>query len=121
MTFDSVGIVGGGAWGTALGQTLRLAGRDVVLWAREAEVVGEINAGHANTAFLPGVALDPALRATAALADIAAQDVVLMVAPAQHVRGAAAELSKHLGDTASRSSSAPRASSRPRASSWARC
>ena len=40
MTFDSVGIVGGGAWGTALAQTLRLAGRDVVLWAREAEVVG---------------------------------------------------------------------------------
>ena len=65
MTFDSVGIVGGGAWGTALAQTLRLAGRDVVLWAREAEVVAEINAGHANTAFLPGVALDAGLRATA--------------------------------------------------------
>ena len=97
MTFDSVGIVGGGAWGTALAQTLRLAGRDVVLWAREAEVVAEINGAHANTAFLPGVALDPALRATTELADIAAQDVVLMVAPAQHVRGAAAELSRHLG------------------------
>ena len=50
MTFDSVGIVGGGAWGTALAQTLRLAGRDVVLWAREAEVVAEINAAHANSA-----------------------------------------------------------------------
>ena len=57
-----------------------------MLWAREAEVVAEINAGHANTAFLPGVALDPGLRATTELADIAAQDVVLMVAPAQHVR-----------------------------------
>ena len=73
MTFDSVGIIGGGAWGTALAQTLRLAGRDVLLWAREAEVVAEINAGHANTPFLPGVALDPGLRATADLAEIAAQ------------------------------------------------
>ena len=98
MTFSSVGVIGGGAWGTALAQTLRLAGRDVVLWAREAEVVAEIDASHTNTAFLPGVALDPALRATAALADIAAQDVVLMVAPAQHVRGVATELGKHLGD-----------------------
>src|SRR5262245_66605082 len=98
MTFDSIGIVGGGAWGTALGRTLRLAGRDAALWAREAEVVAEINAAHANTAFLPGVALDPALRATADLADIARRDVVLMVAPAQHVRATAAELAKHLRD-----------------------
>jgi len=60
VTFDSIGIVGGGAWGTALAQTLRLAGRDVLLWAREAEVVAEIDSSHANTAFLPGVALDPA-------------------------------------------------------------
>ena len=96
MTFDSVGIVGGGAWGTALAQTLRLAGRDVVLWAREPEVVAEINAAHANTPFLPGVALHPALRATDDLADIAARDVVLMVAPAQHVRSVAADLGKHL-------------------------
>ena len=98
VTFDSVGIVGGGAWGTALAQTLRLAGRDVVLWAREAEVVAEINAAHTNTAFLPGVALDAGLRATADLADIAARDVVLMVAPAQHVRRVAAEIGKHLRD-----------------------
>ena len=96
MTINSVGIVGGGAWGTALGQTLRLAGRDVALWAREVEVVAEINDAHANTPFLPGVALDAGLRATPRLADIAAQDVVLMVAPTQHVRAVAGELAKHL-------------------------
>ncbi|HZN31748.1 MAG TPA: 2-dehydropantoate 2-reductase N-terminal domain-containing protein, partial [Xanthobacteraceae bacterium] len=77
MTFQNIGIVGGGAWGTALAQTLRLAGRDVVLWAREHDVVAEINTAHANTPFLPGVALHPALQATADLADIAARDVVL--------------------------------------------
>jgi glycerol-3-phosphate dehydrogenase (NAD(P)+) len=72
---DSFGIVGGGAWGTALGQTLRQAGRDVVLWARERDVVAEINAEHRNTAFLPGVSLEPGLRATGDLAQVAAQDV----------------------------------------------
>ena len=52
------GIIGGGAWGTALAQMLRRAGRDVVLWAREAEVVEAINDAHENPLFLPGVALD---------------------------------------------------------------
>ena len=61
MAFDSIGIVGAGAWGTALGQTMCLAGRPVLIWAREPEVVAEIEASHANTAFLPGVALDPGL------------------------------------------------------------
>jgi glycerol-3-phosphate dehydrogenase (NAD(P)+) len=93
---SSIGIVGGGAWGTALGQTMRLAGRAVVLWAREREVVAEINAAHTNSPFLPGVALDPGLEATADLAAIAARDIVLMVAPAQHVRAACAALGPHL-------------------------
>jgi glycerol-3-phosphate dehydrogenase (NAD(P)+) len=88
----SVGIVGGGAWGTALAQALRQAGRPVRLWAREPEVVAEINAARANTGFLPGIALDPGIVATGALADVAACDLVLMVAPAQHMRGVAGEL-----------------------------
>jgi glycerol-3-phosphate dehydrogenase (NAD(P)+) len=96
LSFSSIGIIGGGAWGTALGQTLRLAGRNVLLWARESEVVAEINTAHANTLFLPGVALDPQLRATSDLAAIANCEVVLMVAPAQHVRAACAALSPRL-------------------------
>lgn len=96
MTFDSVGIIGGGAWGTALAQTLCAAGRPTRLWAREAEVVAEINDRHANSPFLPGVPLEPGLAATADLTDIAAQDVVLMVAPAQHVRSVATSLAAHL-------------------------
>jgi glycerol-3-phosphate dehydrogenase (NAD(P)+) len=96
VAFDSIGIIGAGAWGTALAQTMRLAGRPALIWAREPEVVAEIEASHSNSVFLPGVALDPALRATGALADVAACDVVLMVAPAQHVRAVAAELAPHL-------------------------
>ena len=96
MSFNSVGIIGGGAWGTALAQTMRLAGRETLLWARELEVVAGINASHENSVFLPGVRLDPGLKATADLADIAALDVVLMVAPAQHVRAVGAVLAPSL-------------------------
>ena len=96
MKLDSVGVIGGGAWGTALAQTLRLAGRDVVLWAREAETVDDINQRHVNRTFLPGVPLDPALRATGDLAETAACDAVLMVAPAQHVRAIASAMATRM-------------------------
>ena len=98
MTLKSFGVIGGGAWGTALAQTLRLAGRDVVLWARESETADDINTRHVNRAFLPGIDLDPDLRATTRLADVTRCDAVLMVAPAQHVRGVCAELSSHMRD-----------------------
>ena len=96
MTFNSVGIVGGGAWGTALAQTMRLAGRETRLWARELEVVAGINASHQNALFLPGVALDRGLKATADIAEVAGLDVVLMVPPAQHVRAVGAVLAPRL-------------------------
>ena len=80
------GVIGGGAWGTALAQVLRRAGRDVVIWAREAQVVAAINKDHDNPLFLPGIALDPAIRATGDLGDAARADALLLVAPAQHLR-----------------------------------
>lgn len=94
--FASIGIIGAGAWGTALAQTACLAGRDALLWAREADVVGEINNQHLNSPFLPGVPLAPGLRATSDLAELARRDAILMVAPAQHVRTVGAHLAKHL-------------------------
>lgn len=98
MAYQKIGIVGGGAWGTGLAQAVRQAGRDVRLWAREFETVAAINETHQNPGFLPGIALDPAIRATSNLAEIAASDVILMVAPAQHTRAVAAELSALLPD-----------------------
>jgi glycerol-3-phosphate dehydrogenase (NAD(P)+) len=91
-----IGVVGGGAWGTALAQTCRLAGCDVLLWAREPDVVAEINASHANSLFLPGVALHPELTATSDLAAIARHELILLVSPAQHVRAVARELAPHM-------------------------
>lgn len=93
---ERIGIVGGGAWGTALALAARRAGRQVMLWAREAEVVAEINAQHRNTPFLPGITLDPAIEAVASLESLARCDAVLMVTPAQAVRAIGQQLAQVL-------------------------
>jgi glycerol-3-phosphate dehydrogenase (NAD(P)+) len=80
------GVIGGGAWGTALAQVCARACLETVLWAREPEVVGDINGLHQNRLFLPGVELDPAIRASHDFVDLARCEFVLAVAPAQHLR-----------------------------------
>jgi glycerol-3-phosphate dehydrogenase (NAD(P)+) len=80
-----LGILGGGAWGTALAQ-VAAEGGETLLWAREPEVVESINAAHENRLFLAGVPLDPAIRATGDLAALAGCDALLVVTPAQHMR-----------------------------------
>ena len=87
-----IGIIGGGAWGTALAQVAAREGEPVLLWAREPEVVESINAGHENRAFLAGIPLSPAIRATGDLRDLARLDALLVVAPAQHVRAVLGQL-----------------------------
>ena len=82
----TVGVIGAGAWGSALAQVCARAGLAVTVWAREAEVVAEINAARANSLFLPGVTLDPAIVATGDPADLTDADLILAVTPAQHLR-----------------------------------
>lgn len=83
---QSVGVIGGGAWGTALAQIMAEHGRDVTIWARESEVVDSINSRQQNEMFLPGVPLSENLKASGSLSDVAAKDIILVVTPAQHVR-----------------------------------
>ena len=89
------GVIGGGAWGTALAQVCARAGLGVTLWAREIEVVAEINAAHRNSLFLPDVMLDPGVAATTDAADLAVADLILAVAPAQHLRASLALFAPH--------------------------
>ena len=88
----NVGVIGAGAWGTALAQVLAGDGRPVALWAREADVVASINDAHVNTTFLPDTPLDPAIRATDSLAALSDCEALLLVTPAQHLRAILAEL-----------------------------
>jgi len=92
------GVIGGGAWGTALAQVCARAGLETTLWAREADVVASVNTDHENTSFLPGVALDPSIHATGDFVDLARSDLVLAVAPAQHLRATLAAFAPHVPD-----------------------
>lgn len=89
------GVIGGGAWGAALAQVCARAGLETVLWAREPEVVEGVNARHENGLFLPGVTLDGAVRATGDFVDLARSDLVLAVAPAQHLRATLTAFAPH--------------------------
>ena len=81
----ALGVIGAGAWGTALAQMLAQDGSNVLIWAREPEVVGAINAEHRNPLFLPDAPLAPSLVATGNLADLATIRTILLVTPAQHL------------------------------------
>ncbi len=87
-----VGVIGAGAWGTALAQVMASDGSEVLIWAREADLVDEINARHTNSLFLPSATLAPSVRATNAIADLADVPVLLVVTPAQHLAAVLAGL-----------------------------
>jgi glycerol-3-phosphate dehydrogenase (NAD(P)+) len=86
-----VGVIGGGAWGTALAQ-VAAEGGETLLWAREPEVVESVNGRHENALFLPSVPLDPAVRATGDLGALEGCDFLLVVTPAQHMRAVLAAM-----------------------------
>jgi glycerol-3-phosphate dehydrogenase (NAD(P)+) len=88
----SIGVVGAGAWGTALAQMLASDGREVLLWAREPELVGQINSEHRNGLFLPSAQLHPSIRATGDLAELGGLPVLLLVTPAQHLAAILAKI-----------------------------
>ena len=88
-----VAVIGAGAWGTALAQMAASDGRDVLIWAREPDVVEAINTQHCNTAFLPSALLAKTIRATGNLSDLAGIETVLVVTPAQHLGATLQQLS----------------------------
>ncbi len=89
---ETVGVIGAGAWGTALAQMLASDGRNVLIWAYEQEVVEAINRDHRNPTYLPTAELLQTIRATGDLSEIAALDTVLCVTPAQVMGAVLAQL-----------------------------
>jgi glycerol-3-phosphate dehydrogenase (NAD(P)+) len=85
------GVIGAGAWGTALAQLLASDGQDVALWALEPEVVDAINTGHHNPLYLANIPLSPSIAATGSMADLSSCDLLLVVSPAQHLRRVVAQ------------------------------
>ncbi|MCF8482045.1 MAG: NAD(P)-dependent glycerol-3-phosphate dehydrogenase [Rhodospirillum sp.] len=95
-TIETITVLGGGAWGTALAQTAHRAGRAVTLWARAPEVIRKITETRENPDYLPNIPLDPRIRATSDMAQaLSGAQAVLVVCPAQAVRSVLTTASDH--------------------------
>jgi glycerol-3-phosphate dehydrogenase (NAD(P)+) len=94
-SFNTVAVVGAGAWGTALAGVAARAGRDVVLYARDAESAARMQSSRENPR-LPGIRLDTRLEITGDLVRASRVDIVLIATPAQHLREAVTALAPHL-------------------------
>ena len=92
---QKIGVLGAGAWGTALAYTAQKAGRDVCVWAREPHVARALDSGKGNPDFLPGIDL-PAISASDDLSCLAGMDAILSVVPAQHARSVFTQLAEHI-------------------------
>ncbi|WP_291847448.1 NAD(P)H-dependent glycerol-3-phosphate dehydrogenase [Bradyrhizobium sp.] len=94
-SFQSVAVIGAGAWGTALADVAARAGRDVTLCARSAEAAAQMQSTRSNPR-LPGVRIDGRIRIAADIAAAARADIVLIATPAQYLRDAVKALAPHL-------------------------
>ena len=83
---SKIGIIGAGAWGTALAMVCQRAGNEVIIQAHEKEVANLINEIHENLTFLKNFKLDENIVATSDLSKAIKSDVVLIVTPAQFLR-----------------------------------
>ena len=92
MAFDSITVIGAGAWGSALALTCARAGRAVTLWEHDAANAESLKKKR-ESLFLPGVRIDDGIRIAADLAGAARAQALLLVVPAQAVRSAATALS----------------------------
>ncbi len=84
---NRIGVIGAGAWGTALAKHIAEKGLHVRLWAYERDVVDSINQTHENRVFLPGVTLPLSLSATNSLVEAVSDcDGLLFVVPSHVAR-----------------------------------
>lgn len=82
-----IGVVGAGAFGTALAVALAHDGRQVALWSRDGAQVAALRQERVNAHRLPGVDLPENVSVTAEIADLAGMEAVLLCLPMQALRG----------------------------------
>lgn len=90
--FRTTVVLGAGAWGTALAQVAARAGQDVRLWGRDQGLANAIRMQRENPKYLPGVELEASIVASTRICDCASADLVLLVTPAQTLRGMCASM-----------------------------
>ena len=82
---NKIGIIGAGAWGTALAKHLAEKGLEIRLWAYEPDIVSAINTIHENPVFLKGASLPPSLVASSSLAEVVAGSQGILFAVPSHI------------------------------------
>jgi len=95
---ERVGVLGGGAWGTALALVAARAGRSVTLWARDPDTIEAINKHRENRNYLPDITFDAPVAATGDFKRVLDADAVLLAVPAQSVRAIAAAAAPHIAE-----------------------
>ncbi|MCR6635450.1 NAD(P)H-dependent glycerol-3-phosphate dehydrogenase [Devosia sp.] len=83
MALETVAVLGGGAWGTALAQAAAMAGRSVTLVLRNQAQADALNATHINQTALPGQSL---LETITASVEPVQADIFILAVPAQATR-----------------------------------
>jgi glycerol-3-phosphate dehydrogenase (NAD(P)+) len=96
-SYNSVAVIGAGAWGTALAGVAARAGREVVLFARDVTVAAHTADLRINPK-LPGMRLDASIAVTSDVALAARADIILVATPAQNLREAVTALAPHLAE-----------------------
>lgn len=95
---ERVGVIGAGAWGTALALQAARNQHEVLLWAWEAETVEAINRLHENPTFLPGIALPESLKATSRIEEVLRVcSLLIWVTPSQVVSSLGAQVAAEVG------------------------
>lgn len=93
-----VSIIGAGSWGTALSVVLQSNGHDVLIWAREPEIVNAINDNHRNPTYLPDLQLPEAIRATHDFNEASTgRDMIVFATPSHTMREVATRIKPYLG------------------------
>jgi len=92
---NEISIIGGGAWGTALGAVLASDGTQIVLYAREKDVVDSINLSNINKVFLPKIVLPKSLKASDDISSATKAKYILLTTPSQFFRSQLRQISKH--------------------------
>jgi glycerol-3-phosphate dehydrogenase (NAD(P)+) len=86
VTVRTVGVIGGGSWGTALANAVASSGKAVALWMRDSEAAAQAELSRSNGRYLPGVRLLDPIGVTSNPQTLAAAETVLLVVPTQGIR-----------------------------------
>lgn len=86
MSFNKIGVIGAGSWGTALSILLADNGIPVALWGYDAAQIESLKSDGENKAYLPGVKLPANIAPTASFSDLLDAEVILLVTPSRNMR-----------------------------------